>query len=80
MTRVKDTEPIQSLGFQSVIARALFHSEASSKEIVDIGDILVSIIDETKSFGAFYLKKAGITRYNLLQVISHGGIKNSSGN
>ena len=71
---VQDSEPIQSLGFQSVIARALFHSEASSKEIVDIGDILVSIIDETKSFGAFYLKKAGITRYNLLQVISHGGI------
>ena len=71
---VKDTEPIQSLGFQSVIARALFHSEASSKEIVDIGDILVSILDETKSFGAFYLKKAGITRYNLLQVISHGGM------
>ena len=74
---VKDTEPIQSLGFQSVIARALFHSEASSKEIVDLGDILVSIIDETKSFGAFYLKKAGITRYNLLQVISHGGILSS---
>jgi len=71
---VQDSEPVQSLGFQSVIARALFHSEASSKEIVDIGDILVSIIDETKSFGAFYLKKAGVTRYNLLQVISHGGI------
>lgn len=71
---VKNSEPIQSLSFQSVIARALFHSEASSKEVVDIGDILVSIIDETKSFGAFFLKKAGITRYNLLQVISHGGI------
>ena len=27
-------EPVQSLGFQSVIARALFHSEASSKEVV----------------------------------------------
>jgi ATP-dependent Clp protease ATP-binding subunit ClpA len=73
----KNSEPIQSLGFQSVIARALFHSEASSKEIVDIGDILVSIIDETKSFGAYYLKKAGISRYNLLQVISHGGILES---
>lgn len=77
LTVVKDTEPIQSLGFQSVIARALFHTEASSKEIVDIGDILVSILDETKSFGAFYLKKAGVTRYSLLQVVSHGGILSS---
>jgi ATP-dependent Clp protease ATP-binding subunit ClpA len=75
---VESSEPIQSLGFQSVIARALFHSEASSKEIVDIGDVLVSILDETKSFGAYFLKKAGITRYNLLQVISHGGILSTS--
>ena len=71
---VDNSEPVQSLGFQSVIARALFHSEASSKEIVDIGDILVSIIDETKSFGAFYMKKAGVNRLSLLQVISHSGI------
>jgi ATP-dependent Clp protease ATP-binding subunit ClpA len=37
----------------------------------------VSILDETKSFGAFYLKKAGITLYNLLEVISHGGLLSS---
>jgi ATP-dependent Clp protease ATP-binding subunit ClpA len=72
------SEPIQSIGFQSVIARALFHSEASSKEIVDIGDVLVSLLDESKSFGAYYLKKAGVTRFNLLQVISHGGILSTS--
>jgi ATP-dependent Clp protease ATP-binding subunit ClpA len=70
----KSSEPVQSLGFQSVIARALFHSEASSKEVVDVGDLLVSILDEAKSFGSYYLKKAGVTRYALLQVISHGGI------
>jgi ATP-dependent Clp protease ATP-binding subunit ClpA len=74
---VKDSEPMQSIGFQSVIARALFHSEASSKEIVDIGDILVSLLDEAKSFGAFFLKKAGVGRYELLQAISHGGILDS---
>jgi ATP-dependent Clp protease ATP-binding subunit ClpA len=73
----KASEPVQSLAFQSVIARALFHSEASSKEIVDVGDLLVSILDEAKSFGSFYLKKAGVTRYALLQVISHGGILDS---
>jgi len=70
---VKKAEPGQSLGFQSVIARALFHTEAASKEIVDIGDILVSLLDEPKSFGSFFMKKAGITRYELLRVVSHGG-------
>jgi ATP-dependent Clp protease ATP-binding subunit ClpA len=73
----KGAEPVQSLAFQSVIARALFHSEASSKEVVDVGDILVSILDEGKSFGSYYLKKAGVSRFELLRVISHGGILDS---
>ncbi len=74
---VKDSEPIQSKGFEDVIQRALFHTEASQKEIVDIGDILVSILDEEESFGAYFLKKSGVTRYNLLKIISHGGILQS---
>ena len=71
---IKNSEPIQSQGFEGIIQRALFHTEASQKEIVDVGDILVSIYDEEESFGAFFLKKSGITRYKLLRVISHGGV------
>ena len=71
---VKNTEPVQSRGFQGIIERALFHTEASQKEVVDIGDILVSLYDEEQSFGAYFLKKAGVTRYNLLSTVSHGGI------
>ena len=70
----KDGEPVQSIGFQGVIELAVFHTEASSKGVVDLGDILVSIYDQKDSFGSYYLKKAGITRYELLRVISHGGI------
>lgn len=67
-------DPVQSVGCQGVLQRALFHTEASQKEVIDIGDILVSIYDEDESFGAYFLKKVGVTRYNLLRVISHGGI------
>jgi ATP-dependent Clp protease ATP-binding subunit ClpA len=69
---VEDTDPFQSLGFQSVVERAVFHTENASKEEVDIGDILVSIFDEEDSFGAYFLRKAGISRIDLLHVISHG--------
>jgi ATP-dependent Clp protease ATP-binding subunit ClpA len=71
---VDNSEPLQSIGFQGVIERAVFHTEAASKETVDIGDILVSIYDDDQSFASYYLKKAGITRYELLRTISHGGI------
>ena len=69
--RVEDTEPVQSIGFQGVIERAVFHTEASSSKILEVGDLLVSILDEKESFGAYYLKKAGISRYTLLSIISH---------
>ncbi|MFO8063478.1 MAG: ATP-dependent Clp protease ATP-binding subunit ClpA [Spirochaetota bacterium] len=69
---VEGADPLQSLGFQNVIERAVFHTEAASKEEVDIGDIIVSIFDEEESFGAFFLRKAGLQRIDLLQIISHG--------
>jgi len=68
----EEGDPSQSLGFQSVIERAVFHTEASSKGTVDIGDILVSIYDESKSHGSFFLRRAGLERVDLLEVISHG--------
>ncbi len=71
---VKRGEPAQSLGFQHIIERALFHTESASKAEVEIGDILVSVYDEEQSFGAYFLKKAGVRRLELLEVISHGGI------
>ena len=65
-------DPIQTVGFQDVIERAVMHTESSSKTILDLGDILVSIFDEEKSFGSYFLKKAGLNRLNLLEKISHG--------
>jgi ATP-dependent Clp protease ATP-binding subunit ClpA len=75
---VKHAKPAQSLGFQSVIERAVFHTEASQKGEVDLGDILVSLYDETESHGSYFLKKSGITRLSLLETVSHGlGSKDS---
>ncbi len=48
------------------------HTEDSQKKMLDLGDILVSIFDEEKSFGSYYMKKAGLNRFNLLDTISHG--------
>jgi ATP-dependent Clp protease ATP-binding subunit ClpA len=68
---IEGKEPLQSLGFQSIIERAVFHTETSSKEEVDIDDMFVSILDEETSFGSYILKQSGITRLILLEVISH---------
>jgi ATP-dependent Clp protease ATP-binding subunit ClpA len=65
-------DPIQTVNFQSVIERAVMTSQAAQKETLEASDILVSLYDEEKNYCAYYLRQAGIKRYNLLSVISHG--------
>lgn len=69
---VKNQEPIQTAGFQSVIERAVLQSQGAGKTEVGIPEILVSLYDEERNYSAYYLRKAGVSRLHLLEVISHG--------
>ncbi|MDR2952274.1 MAG: AAA family ATPase, partial [Treponema sp.] len=65
-------EPTQTVGFNSVIERAVIQSQSSQKNIIDVADILVSLFDEERCYSAYYLRKVGVRRLELLQVLSHG--------
>jgi ATP-dependent Clp protease ATP-binding subunit ClpA len=65
-------EPTQTVGFQSVIERAVIQSRSAQKEMIDVADILVSLYDEERNYSAYYLRKSGVKRLNLLDVLSHG--------
>lgn len=67
-------EPLQTVGFQNVFQRALFHCESAEKPVLEIGDILVSLIDEHKNYCSYYMRRGGLDRLVLLEVISHGGM------
>jgi ATP-dependent Clp protease ATP-binding subunit ClpA len=72
LTKIKDADPAQSLGFQNVMERAIYHTASAQKETVDVGDVIVSMFQEKDSFAAYYLGKQGITRADVLGYISHG--------
>lgn len=67
-------EPLQTVGFQNVFQRALFHCESAEKSVLEIGDVLVSLIDEHKNYCSYYMRRGGLDRLLLLEVISHGGV------
>jgi ATP-dependent Clp protease ATP-binding subunit ClpA len=69
---IPDTDPIQTVRFQSVIERAVIASQSAQKETLDVADILVSLYDEERNYCAFFLRKAGVKRFELLNVLSHG--------
>jgi len=68
-------DPSESVGLQNVIERTMMHLESTGKEIVDEGDLLVSLFKEKESYGSYYMKKVGIDKMTLLSVVSHGSHK-----
>jgi ATP-dependent Clp protease ATP-binding subunit ClpA len=67
-----DVSPSAAAGFQRVIQRAIGHVHAAEKNEVDAGDMLAALLLEEDSHAAFFLEKEGISRFTLLNYISHG--------
>jgi ATP-dependent Clp protease ATP-binding subunit ClpA len=67
----KGSEPTKTVGFHSIMERAVIQSISAQKEMIEIADILVSLFDEERCYSAYYLRKAGVKRLELLQVLSH---------
>lgn len=76
MEAVENREPIQTVGFQSVLERAVLSCEAAEKQEVDITDVIVSMIDESENYCSYYLRMGGIDRLRFIEII--GYIKYSS--
>lgn len=77
----RETQP--TLGFQRVLQRAVFHVQSSGKEEVTGANVLVAIYSEQESQAVYILKKADVTRLDVVNFISHGITRNddeSTGN
>lgn len=77
----KELEPVslaekhevsQTDSVQRVLERALEHIRSSGRDAVELGDLLISIMDEEESYAHFYLRKQGVERLDVLTFISHG--------
>lgn len=68
---LKNSEPVQTLALQKVIERAVIRNEAASKKQLDFSDIIVSIFEQDECYASFYMKILGMTKLELLKVVSH---------
>ena len=67
--RMRD-EPVQTIGFNRVLQRAIAHVQNCGKKEVESADVLVSIFSEPESFAAYYLRQEGITRLDVMECAS----------
>ncbi|MHB1566633.1 MAG: ATP-dependent Clp protease ATP-binding subunit ClpA [Acidiferrobacter sp.] len=65
-----ETQP--TLGFQRVIQRAVLHVQGVGKKEVTGANVLVAIFSEKESHAVYFLQKQNITRFDIVNYISHG--------
>ncbi|HEY1558316.1 MAG TPA: ATP-dependent Clp protease ATP-binding subunit ClpA [Kofleriaceae bacterium] len=75
----EDTGPDQTLAFQRVIQRAAMHVQAAGRQQMTTGNVLASMFRERDSHAVYLLEKQGITRFDVINYISHGVAKVGTG-
>ncbi|MEO1267109.1 MAG: AAA family ATPase [Myxococcota bacterium] len=65
-------DPMQTLGFQRVLQRAIMHVQTSGKAEVNGGNVLVAMFREEDSSAVYLLRNQGISRLDVVNYISHG--------
>ena len=65
-------DPEQTVGFTRVIQRAFIHAQSAEKNEIQGSDLLVAIYREQESYALYLLEKQGVTRFDLINYVSHG--------
>ena len=65
-------KPELTIAFHRVIQRAVIQVQSADKEEVGSSNVLIAIFREKDSHAAYYLAKQGITRFDVINFVSHG--------
>jgi ATP-dependent Clp protease ATP-binding subunit ClpA len=65
-------EPSQTVGFTSVLERAVIQTRTNRRDTLDVAAILVSLYDEEQNHCSYYLRRSGLQRFELLRTLAQG--------
>jgi len=72
-------EPQQTLGFHRVLQRAVIHAQSAEKKEITGGNLLIAMFREPDSYAVYLLEEQNITRFDVVNYVSHGISKISTG-
>jgi len=72
-------EPQQTLGFHRVLQRAVIHAQSAEKKEINGGNLLIALFREPDSYAVYLLEEQSITRFDVVNYVSHGISKISTG-
>ena len=62
--------PVESAGFQTMMNRAVYHCVSSESDIIDVPDVILSMLDDSKNFCCYFLKANGMNQHKLREIIN----------
>ncbi|MCY4643091.1 MAG: AAA family ATPase [Bacteriovoracales bacterium] len=65
-------QPELTMGLQRVLQRSAMHIQSSGKKEIHAVHLLVSMFDEEESHSVYLLKKYGVGKSEIIQIIAHG--------
>src|SRR6266705_1296968 len=67
-----DEEPQQTLSFHRVLQRAVIHAQSAERKEINGGNLLIAMYREPDSYAVYLLEEQGITRFDVVNYVSHG--------
>ncbi len=74
-----DIEPQQTISFRRVLQRAAMHTRSSGRDEINAGNLLVAMYREEESNAVYFLEQQEVTRFDVVNFISHGITKDGTG-
>src|SRR6476620_9315074 len=75
----EESGPDQTLAFQRVLQRAAMHVQAAGRQQMTTGNVIASMFRERDSHAVYLLEKQGVSRFDVINYISHGVSKVDAG-
>ncbi len=72
MPRGESVMPRYATGVQRALQRAALHVQSAGRNEINGGNLLVAMFQETASPAYFFLQEQGVTRFDVINFISHG--------
>src|SRR6266852_3176627 len=70
-------QPHYANGVQRALQRAAMHAQSAGRPEITGAQVLVALFHEAESQGVYFLQEQGVTRFDVINFISHGVSKNS---
>lgn len=71
-------KPELTIAFHRLLQRAAIQVQSAGKKEVSTGYVLVALFNERQSHAVYFLEKAGVTQFDVVNYISHGQTSSSS--